>query len=65
MLVSTDILQLRDKALSLINQAASEDELLRARLQLLGKKGKVAALLQGLGSFDPDQRRTHGVGSTR
>src|ERR1700732_577795 len=43
-------------------EAAQDEATLEAvRVTLLGKKGLIAALLAGLGTMPPDERREHGV----
>jgi phenylalanyl-tRNA synthetase alpha chain len=49
--------QLRDEILHLIKAATSRDALEQARVAILGKKGRVTALLKGLATLDPEARR--------
>ncbi|HKW53527.1 MAG TPA: phenylalanine--tRNA ligase subunit alpha [Stellaceae bacterium] len=53
--------QLRDEILHLIKAATSRDALEQVRVAILGKKGRVTALLKGLGTLDPDARRERGA----
>jgi phenylalanyl-tRNA synthetase alpha chain len=52
--------QLRDEILHLIKAATSRDALEQARVAILGKKGRVTALLKGLATLDPEARRERG-----
>src|SRR5437868_4215112 len=53
--------QLRDEILHLIKAATSRDALEQARVAILGKKGRITALLKGLASLDPEARRERGA----
>jgi len=53
--------QLRDEILHLIKAATSRDALEQARVAILGKKGRVTALLKGLATLDPEARRERGA----
>ena len=53
--------QLRDEILHLIKAATSRDALEQARVAILGKKGRVTALLKGLAALDPEARRERGA----
>lgn len=51
---------LRERALESIDAAATPDQLQQVRASLLGKKGELSAILEGLKDLPPEQRR--GVG---
>ncbi|NLY55834.1 MAG: phenylalanine--tRNA ligase subunit alpha [Firmicutes bacterium] len=50
------ISQLREEAMAAIAEADSQERLDKVRVQYLGKKGELTALLRGLGQVDPQQR---------
>src|SRR5260370_279233 len=52
---------IRDEILHLVKAATSRDALEQVRVAILGKKGRVTALLKGLASLDPDARRERGA----
>jgi phenylalanyl-tRNA synthetase alpha chain len=52
---------IRDEILSLIKAATSRDALEQARIAILGKKGRLTALMKGLGGLDPQARREQGA----
>ena len=52
---------IRDEILHLVKAATSRDALEQVRVAVLGKKGRVTALLKGLASLDPDARRERGA----
>ncbi len=51
---------LRDELLKEIAEAQSLKDLEDARITALGKKGRVTALMKGLGDMDPEARKTAG-----
>ena len=52
---------LKAKYLTAVANAADEPALEDARLQALGKKGEISALMATLGKMDPDQRKAMGA----
>lgn len=48
--------KLREKALKLIEEAKSSEELERARVSLLGKKGEITGLIRSIGKLPPEER---------
>lgn len=52
---------LKERALAIIAQAASLDELETLRVRFLGRKGELTTLLQGLPGLSEDERRPMGV----
>jgi len=60
------ILQAQITAAIAAAEAAQDEAALEAvRVTLLGKKGLIAALLAGLGTMPPDERKEHGVAGNR
>ena len=56
----TEVNKLREYFLSRIDEVRSSDELQSLRVNSLGKKGEVTALLKTLGSMPPDERKAAG-----
>src|SRR5258708_11637533 len=52
---------IRDEILHLVKAARSRDALEQVRVAVLGKRGRVTALLKGLASLDPEARRERGA----
>ncbi len=55
-----DIKSLKEEILPLISDANSLENLDSVRVQALGKKGKITALMKTLGGMDPEERKTTG-----
>jgi phenylalanyl-tRNA synthetase alpha chain len=55
-----DLDKLRDELTSAVANAASTAALEQVRVDALGKKGRITAMMKGLGAMDPDQRREAG-----
>ena len=56
----TEIATLKAEALAAIDTAASPEALEAVRIALLGKQGRVSALLKSLGGMTPEQRQSEG-----
>lgn len=59
--MSDDIQALRDEATARINASDDLKALEAERVDWLGKKGRLTAILKTLGSMDPEQRKTVGA----
>lgn len=55
-----DINNLKEEILPLISNADTLETLDEVRVQALGKKGKITALMKTLGKMDPEERKTTG-----
>ncbi len=55
-----DINNLKEEILPLISNADTLETLDEVRVQALGKKGKITALMKTLGNMDPEERKTTG-----
>jgi phenylalanyl-tRNA synthetase alpha chain len=55
-----DLDKLRDELTSAVAAAADTAALDQVRVEALGKKGRITAMMKGLGAMDPDQRREAG-----
>lgn len=55
-----DIKNLKDEIVPLISKAETLESLDEIRVQALGKKGKITALMKTLGGMDPEERKTTG-----
>ncbi|MBT7485734.1 MAG: phenylalanine--tRNA ligase subunit alpha, partial [Rhodospirillales bacterium] len=55
-----DLEKLRDELKSAVSAAADTAALEQVRVEALGKKGLITAMMKGLGAMDPDQRREAG-----
>ena len=53
--------QLREAAVSALNSADSSDQIESWRVDFLGRKGRLTALLRGLGSLEIDERKIVGA----
>lgn len=56
----SEIDALKSRFLQSIQQASSLDQLEEIRIAALGKKGKVSALMKGLGQMPPEERKAFG-----
>jgi phenylalanyl-tRNA synthetase alpha chain len=56
---------IRDEILGLIKTATSRDALEQVRVAILGRKGRVTALMKGLGGLEPEARRREGAALNR
>ena len=52
---------LREEIITAVTNAADSRELEFLRIEALGKKGKVTELMKGLGTMDPDERKSVGL----
>lgn len=59
--MTSELDDLRDRALADIDSASTLEALEQQRVGLLGKKGAVTAQLKQLGALPPEQRREHGA----
>lgn len=59
--MATDIDEVRARLLSQVEAAKSEDEVSKARVRLLGRKGEIAELLAQLRLASPEERRSMGA----
>ena len=57
----TDLAQLETQTLAAIEGAGDEAALEAVRVDALGKKGSISALLATLGKMSPDERKTEGA----
>lgn len=57
----TGVTQLRDEALSALAAAADRQALEAWRVEFLGRKGRLTAILRSLASLPPDERRATGA----
>ena len=53
--------QLREAAVSALNSADSSDQIESWRVDFLGRKGRLTALLRGLGSLEIEERKVVGA----
>ena len=58
--MSADIKELKQELVSLVEAANDLDTLEAARVQALGKKGRITGLMKTLGGMDPEERKTTG-----
>ncbi|MCI5060307.1 MAG: phenylalanine--tRNA ligase subunit alpha [Alphaproteobacteria bacterium] len=58
--MSANISELKEELTSLISAANDLDTLEAARVQALGKKGRITGLMKTLGGMDPEERKTTG-----
>ncbi|MGE0679426.1 MAG: phenylalanine--tRNA ligase subunit alpha [Candidatus Binatia bacterium] len=58
--MDTNLLRIRDEALSSLETYQDEEGLEALRVQLFGKKGELTSILRGLGGLPPEQRRALG-----
>lgn len=58
--METDLLRIRNEALSTLAACQDEASLESVRVRMLGKKGELTAVLRSLGSLPPEQRRALG-----
>ncbi|MCJ8278052.1 MAG: hypothetical protein MJK18_14515, partial [Bdellovibrionales bacterium] len=56
-----DVAQLKDELIQIVEAANDLDTLESARVQALGKKGKITGLMKTLGGMDPEERKTTGA----
>ncbi len=59
--MSTNIADLKTDLTSIIEAANNLDSLEAARVQALGKKGRITGLMKTLGKMDPEERKTTGA----
>ena len=59
--MNSKISELRTKALSVIEQAADLAAIEKARVDLLGKKGELSAIMKMMGKLSPDERKELGA----
>ncbi len=57
----TDLHQLKTESLDAITQISTVAEIEELRVSMLGKKGKITALMQGLKDMEPEARKTFGA----
>ena len=58
---SESVEQLREAAVSALNSAESSDQIESWRVDFLGRKGRLTALLRGLGSLEIEERKVVGA----
>ena len=58
--MSANISELKEELVSLVSAANDLDTLEAARVQALGKKGRITGLMKTLGGMDPEERKTTG-----
>ena len=58
---SESVEQLREAAVSALNAADSSDQIESWRVDFLGRKGRLTALLRGLGSLEIEERKVVGA----
>ncbi len=58
---SESVEQLREAAVSALNSADSSEHLESWRVDFLGRKGRLTALLRGLGSLEIEERKIVGA----
>ncbi len=58
---SESVEQLREAAVSALNSADSSEHLESWRVEFLGRKGRLTALLRGLGSLEIEERKIVGA----
>jgi phenylalanyl-tRNA synthetase alpha chain len=56
MSINEQLEQLRNRALSEITAATTEEELQGSRIKFLGKKGELTSVMKGIGALPPEQR---------
>lgn len=56
-----DVSQLKNELTQIVEAANDLDTLENARVQALGKKGKITGLMKTLGGMDPEERKTTGA----
>ncbi len=59
--MTANIAQLKDELSSMVEAANDLDSLETARVQALGKKGRITDLMKTLGKMDPEERKTTGA----
>ncbi len=59
--MTANIAQLKDELSSMVEAANDLDSLESARVQVLGKKGRITGLMKTLGQMDPEERKTTGA----
>ena len=59
--MSANIAELKTELTSIVEAANDLDSLEAARVQALGKKGKITDLMKTLGKMDPEERKTTGA----
>ena len=59
--MTANIAQLKDELLTMVEAANDLDSLESARVQALGKKGRITDLMKTLGKMDPEERKTTGA----
>lgn len=57
----TDVNALKNELITLVEAANDLPSLEEARVQVLGKKGKITGLMKTLGGMDPEERKTTGA----
>ena len=57
----TDVNTLKDELVTIVEAANDLTTLEAARVQALGKKGKITGLMKTLGGMDPEERKTTGA----
>ncbi len=57
----TDVQKLKDELVSMVEAANDLTSLDTARVNALGKKGKITGLMRTLGGMDPEERKTTGA----
>ena len=61
---SESVEQLREAAVSALNSADSAEQIESWRVDFLGRKGRLTALLRGLGSLEIEERKVVGAQRT-
>jgi len=56
----TDVNKLKTELIDIVGVANDLETLDAARVSILGKKGKITALMKTLGGMDPEERKTTG-----
>ena len=59
--MSANIAELKNELTGMVEAANDLDSLEAARVQALGKKGKITGLMKTLGGMDPEERKTTGA----